>query len=872
MFQNKKLFYVYIVLGFILNIFIFPIGGLNFLKNALTALTDLDSNVEVKKVVIESDGFSSEIPGNFQMTKSSEWTSTKNAKITFDVDTIASFSSVDLSFDVVLVVDVSTSMLGEKFDSLKASSKKYIDKILANQDNTIALIEYHNNAEVLSDFTKDGNLLTEKIDNLELKCAPEIVDGVEQDWGNCTNYYDALVKVGDVVSEYEFKDNRQLVVLFLTDGAANGPVSMIHPEYLDLKEKYPDMVINGIQYEMGSDITYYLKVASDYQYDAYVDDIYDKFFTTTYKGVLEKYDKFEIVDYINTDYFEVISEEDIEVSIGSVRIEWDGDKEKVIWSVEPDTLASGTGLHMEINTKLKDEYIETGEGYYPTNKGVEVTTKLPHGEETFFESDKTPVLKYGYKVYYEGNYPSECNKTYHNEETHYYHEIVEFEGSPEACVGYKFTGWKVINRVGDNSFKMMEQDVHIKGTWSKMEVSKSMDGTIAAKDKLYDVIKRQAVPDNIKSAYVTGENGIDFKSISSDTNGKGVYMMADTASDEYPIYYYRGDVDNNNVLFADICWKMVRTTDTGGIKLIFKGFPTEQDGKFVCTTDDSPSQVKYNQLGSLASVGYQYGKFYKGISAKPSSGVLFGTSASYDETNGIYTLTDTAKSLDDNHHYTCNNAEGTCDILRYYSSSSDYFELENGELLEEAIEKMLSNGIDSEMKDYLENDWYENNMKSFADYLEDTVWCNDRSISQGFEGSGWNPNGGKLDTSLEFDAKIRIRKGVPSLKCREQDSFTVENNQLKYPIALLSSDEVMYAGGHLSGESTFYLNFTTWLMTPHDDMLVMSLQSKYISSWAPYLLFGLFKLQVRPSVSLKSGVYYSTGIGTIEDPYVIDTN
>ena len=55
--KKEKLFYLYVVLGFILNIFIFPIGGLNFLKSALTALTDLDNNVEVKKVVIESDGY-----------------------------------------------------------------------------------------------------------------------------------------------------------------------------------------------------------------------------------------------------------------------------------------------------------------------------------------------------------------------------------------------------------------------------------------------------------------------------------------------------------------------------------------------------------------------------------------------------------------------------------------------------------------------------------------------------------------------------------------------------------------------------------------------------------------------------------------------
>ena len=38
-----------------------------------------------------------------------------------------------------------------------------------------------------------------------------------------------------------------------------------------------------------------------------------------------------------------------------------------------------------------------------------------------------------------------------------------------------------------------------------------------------------------------------------------------------PVYYFNGIVQNNNVLFGGFCWKIVRTTDTGGIKLIYNG-------------------------------------------------------------------------------------------------------------------------------------------------------------------------------------------------------------------------------------------------------------------------------------------------------------
>ena len=77
--------------------------------------------------------------------------------------------------------------------------------------------------------------------------------------------------------------------------------------------------------------------------------------------------------------------------------------------------------------------------------------------------------------------------------------------------------------------------------------------------------------ENTKSRYVSSNNGIDFSQISSDTNGKGVYTFASTYNDTYPVRYYRGDVDNNNVLFGGYCWKIVRTTSTGGVKLIYNG-------------------------------------------------------------------------------------------------------------------------------------------------------------------------------------------------------------------------------------------------------------------------------------------------------------
>ena len=65
----------------------------------------------------------------------------------------------------------------------------------------------------------------------------------------------------------------------------------------------------------------------------------------------------------------------------------------------------------------------------------------------------------------------------------------------------------------------------------------------------------------------------------------GLYMLQSTKDDERPMYFYRGSVDNNNVVLNNMCWLIVRTTETGGTKLIYNGKP-DDDGVCVGGTDD----------------------------------------------------------------------------------------------------------------------------------------------------------------------------------------------------------------------------------------------------------------------------------------------
>ena len=85
--------------------------------------------------------------------------------------------------------------------------------------------------------------------------------------------------------------------------------------------------------------------------------------------------------------------------------------------------------------------------------------------------------------------------------------------------------------------------------------------------------RKRKVLSSVLSSVAESDANINFGAASSDTNGLGVYTLSQTKSSTYPVYYYRGNVTNNNVIFGNFCWKIIRTTNTGGVKLIYNGIP-----------------------------------------------------------------------------------------------------------------------------------------------------------------------------------------------------------------------------------------------------------------------------------------------------------
>ena len=111
---------------------------------------------------------------------------------------------------------------------------------------------------------------------------------------------------------------------------------------------------------------------------------------------------------------------------------------------------------------------------------------------------------------------------------------------------------------------------------------------------LYDYIKNKA----------NTTTSIDFSKTSAASGTNGIYMTTNTEGN-VPVYYYRGNVDNR-VIFANICWRIVRTTETGGVKLIYDGYPSNGQ----CNNTGNNSTIgssSFNIRNNAKYVGYMYG-------------------------------------------------------------------------------------------------------------------------------------------------------------------------------------------------------------------------------------------------------------------------
>ena len=311
-------------------------------------------------------------------------------------------------------------------------------------------------------------------------------------------------------------------------------------------------------------------------------------------------------------------------------------------------------------------------------------------------------------------------------------------------------------------------------------------------------------------------------------------LLASTEDDYGTSYYFRGAVTNNYVEFANKCWRIVRVSGDGSLKLVLHNDNTSNAANPCSSANNS----------TTAAFAHYNGDTYKSVFNPSDSdnayvGFMYGTTGASDYAS---THANTNKSI------------------------------------------ILTN---------LET-WYKNNLASYEDLLADTIWCNDKSTFTTYtSGSTYGTGLGYGTNITGYGAWNRLYGGntssyaSPSLKCPNDNNngklskFTVDdttngNGNLTYKIGLLTADELAFAGySNGSSNSTTYLQENAtgeywWALSPDRFIGI------FTSVWSVYGSDGAFvnssvfsSRGVRPSISLKPSTNV-IGEGTSSSPFIIE--
>ena len=368
-------------------------------------------------------------------------------------------------------------------------------------------------------------------------------------------------------------------------------------------------------------------------------------------------------------------------------------------------------------------------------------------------------------------------------------------------------------------------------------------------------------------------------------------------------YYYRGNVTNNYVLFADKYWRIVRINGDGTVRVIYDGTSAHANGE--SSEDRQIGTSAFNNNNNYmdnAYVGYMYGNrdgiiesstWYYTSSYTNTNTYYIAKEYTYNASTDRFTLKDpiavlgSAMTSDYVGYYTFNRTSSSSSYQYVYKITSvtagsseatvDYKYVTYGTT---SKEKAQTNTNDSTIKAYLDN-WYKTNIVGTTNeqYLADNVFCNDRSISTGTPSGYSNLGYGTERTAYRWYYDPWSSDSYNSnmrLTCPQQnDAFTVSdtskgNGALTYPIGLLSIDEIVLAGGWSASNSGYYLYSGQWWWASSPGYFLgvyASVRFVYSDGNADNVdfvdndVFG-----VRPVFNLKAEVL-KYGDGTASNPY-----
>ena len=296
-------------------------------------------------------------------------------------------------------------------------------------------------------------------------------------------------------------------------------------------------------------------------------------------------------------------------------------------------------------------------------------------------------------------------------------------------------------------------------------------------------------------------------------------LLASAEDDYGTSYYFRGAVTNNYVEFANKCWRIVRVSGDGSVKLILHN-------------------------DNIAGV------------ANPCDSANNSASAAFARYSGTTYKSTFNTSVNDNAYVG----------FKYGTPGSSTYAATHANTNKSTI---LTN---------LET-WYNNNLTAYESVIDNSVWCNDKTNVTDTSYDPWRmtPNGlGYAKNVTYYGATQRLISTSgsaggtgPSLKCNG------ELSKINSKVGLITADELAFAG-YAAGlqNSTTYLqeNATDtywWSLSPDGFDGVGAYVWRVDGGNSNFVSSNVnIAVGVRPSISLKPSTNV-TGNGTSENPYIV---
>ena len=301
-------------------------------------------------------------------------------------------------------------------------------------------------------------------------------------------------------------------------------------------------------------------------------------------------------------------------------------------------------------------------------------------------------------------------------------------------------------------------------------------------------------------------------------------------------YYYRGNVSDNYVNFANMCWRIVRILGDGSVKLIL------EDRDQTCESSNGNWDIPTTTGGSTFEGNFGY----------------------------------------DNSTYT-------------YTYETFGGEEETGQVVYANYLNPMTNSNSAQVTAY--KNFQTGPLSNYLNKLRPGNWCYDDKAYTNSTGGTVITNKIAYYTtraSFYYDTFVRLfgKETIePTLRCNGTIMNKFGDNTTDMYVATLTADEIVYAGGKVSdaffGDDGVVM-FSYYLLNDYQknrtdlswwSLSLVSFGDNFGSDDSVYvvtsdgIMFNYFEASdfaFRPAIQLKSGTTISGGVGTKANPYVIN--